>query len=72
MDELGGFTPDQTTGFITSALHFFSCSRPRSLAHSGLLTRAILLLPTVESIRLKKWGQAREKAGKGIEPKDVY
>jgi len=43
MDELGGFTPDQTTGFIT-----------------------------IESIRLKKWGQAREKAGKGIEPKDVY
>lgn len=43
MDELGGFQPTDTSGFIQ-----------------------------IESIRLKKWGQAREKAGLGTEPKDVY
>lgn len=43
MDELGGFQPTDTSGFIQ-----------------------------IESIRLKKWGQAREKAGLTTEPKDVY
>merc|ERR1711939_943079 len=43
MDELGGFEPTDTTGFIS-----------------------------IESIRLKKWGEARVKAGLTTEPKDVY
>ena len=43
MDELGGFLPTDTSGFIQ-----------------------------IEAIRLRKWGQAREKAGLGTEPKDVY
>lgn len=43
MDELGGFEPTDTTGFIA-----------------------------IESIRLRKWGEARVKAGLTTEPKDVY
>jgi len=44
MDELGGFEPTDTTGFIK-----------------------------IQSIRLKKWGQANAKKGQGgVEPKDVY
>jgi argininosuccinate synthase len=37
MDELGGFKPDDTTGFIA-----------------------------IQSIRLKKYGQARQKEGRGL------
>lgn len=43
MDELGGFLPTDTSGFIS-----------------------------IEAIRLKKWGQARQKEGLSTEPKDVY
>jgi len=44
MDELGGFEPTDTTGFIQ-----------------------------IESIRLKKWGQANVRRGQGgVEPQDVY
>ncbi|KAG1746625.1 argininosuccinate synthetase [Suillus paluster] len=44
MDELGGFEPTDTTGFIQ-----------------------------IESIRIKKWGQANARKGQGgVEPKDVY
>ncbi|KZS94635.1 argininosuccinate synthetase [Sistotremastrum niveocremeum HHB9708] len=44
MDELGGFEPTDTTGFIQ-----------------------------IESIRIKKWGQANVQKGQaGVTPKDVY
>jgi argininosuccinate synthase len=44
MDELGGFEPTDTTGFIQ-----------------------------IESIRIKKWGQANARKGQaGVEPQDVY
>lgn len=44
MDELGGFEPTDTTGFIQ-----------------------------IESIRIKKWAQAKIVKGRsGVEPKDVY
>ncbi|KAG1811579.1 argininosuccinate synthetase [Suillus discolor] len=44
MDELGGFEPTDTTGFIQ-----------------------------IESIRIKKWGQANARKGQaGVEPEDVY
>ncbi|KAF9519488.1 hypothetical protein BS47DRAFT_1388047 [Hydnum rufescens UP504] len=44
MDELGGFEPTDTTGFIQ-----------------------------IESIRIKKWGQANVRKGQGgVEAKDVY
>ncbi|CAE6447227.1 unnamed protein product [Rhizoctonia solani] len=44
MDELGGFEPTDTTGFIQ-----------------------------IESIRIKKWGEANVAKGQaGVEPKDVY
>ncbi|KAF8329480.1 argininosuccinate synthetase [Cantharellus anzutake] len=44
MDELGGFEPTDTTGFIQ-----------------------------IESIRIKKWGEANVRKGQGgVEPKDVY
>ncbi|KAL7004327.1 argininosuccinate synthetase [Cystobasidiomycetes sp. EMM_F5] len=43
MDELGGFQPTDTSGFIK-----------------------------IEAIRLRKWGEAREKGGLSTEPKDVY
>jgi len=44
MDELGGFEPTDTSGFIQ-----------------------------IESIRIKKWGQANVRKGQaGVEPKDVY
>ncbi|KAG2075740.1 putative argininosuccinate synthase [Suillus decipiens] len=44
MDELGGFEPTDTTGFIQ-----------------------------IESIRIKKWGQANVRKGQaGVEPQDVY
>jgi argininosuccinate synthase len=44
MDELGGFEPTDTSGFIQ-----------------------------IESIRLKKWGQANIRKGKGgVQPQDVY
>ena len=43
MDELGGFQPTDTSGFIK-----------------------------IEAIRLRKWGEAREKEGLSTEPKDVY
>lgn len=44
MDELGGFDPSDTSGFIA-----------------------------IESIRIKKWGQANVRKGQGgVTPKDVY
>lgn len=44
MDELGGFDPSDTSGFIA-----------------------------IESIRIKKWGQANVRKGQGgVAPKDVY
>ncbi|KAG8831416.1 argininosuccinate synthetase [Serendipita sp. 399] len=44
MDELGGFEPSDTSGFIA-----------------------------IESIRIKKWGQANVRKGQGgVAPKDVY
>lgn len=44
MDELGGFEPTDTSGFIK-----------------------------IQSIRIKKWGEANQKKGQnGVEPKDVY
>ncbi|EJD43711.1 argininosuccinate synthetase [Auricularia subglabra TFB-10046 SS5] len=44
MDELGGFLPTDTSGFIQ-----------------------------IESIRIKKWGQANQRRGQGgVEAKDVY
>merc|ERR1711939_515530 len=43
MDELGGFSPQETTGFIA-----------------------------IESIRIKKWGEARLKKGGSVKPESVY
>jgi len=43
MDELGGFEPTDTSGFIK-----------------------------IESIRLRKWGQARVAAGRGVGPEEAH
>ena len=61
VDELGGFSPTETTG-CTSRLFIPPKSR---------LTKSFSVI-AIESIRLKKWGEARLKRGATVKPDSVY
>ena len=61
MDELGGFEPTDTTGFIKiQSIRLKKCV---------FFYMALIACVTI----LGRWGQANAKKGQGgIEPKDVY
>ena len=59
MDSVTNFVPEETTFVLClTPLPFHTRINACMLARSGFIA--------VQSIRLKKWGQARQQAGKGF------
>lgn len=60
MDELGGFEPTDTTGFI-------------QIESIRIKKYELVLIPRSRADRLFRWAQANARKGQaGVEPKDVY